>query len=95
MDAAGGAAAQDTVPAASEAVPELAAELRGLAETVEEIREADVRSLSHAVFPAGADISVIDAIAIMLRRLPPSIATTLTLGPVYRELVEQGVAPLP
>lgn len=95
VEATGAAAGHETAPTASEGAPELAAELRGLAETVEEIREADVRSLSHAVFPAGADISVIDAIAIMLRRLPPSIATTLTLGPVYRALVEQGVAPLP
>lgn len=95
VEAGGGPAGHEATPAASETAPELVAELRRLAETVEEIREADVRSLSHAVFPAGADISVIEAIAIMLRRLPPSIATTLTLGPVYRALVEQGLAPLP
>ena len=58
-------------------------EVRRWAEEIEEIREQDVRSLSQAVFPAGADIGTTEAIAIMLRRLPPQIDATGEVGPTY------------
>lgn len=76
---------------------QLADRLRGWAETLEEIRESEVRSLSHAVFPAGVEISMMRAVEAMLHRLPPNIATSITLGPNYRAAIatmEQGVVPL-
>jgi signal transduction histidine kinase len=72
-----------------------AKDLRAWAETLEEIREEEVRSLSHAVFPAGADLSTAAAIEVLLRRLPPNVTTKIELGPVYRRWVDAQVAPMP
>ncbi|MFD4990943.1 sensor histidine kinase [Cellulosimicrobium cellulans] len=74
---------------------EHARDLRRWAETLEEIREQDVRSLSHAVFPSGADLSTEDAIEILLRRLPPQVDASIELGPTYRDLVRRGEARMP
>lgn len=60
------------------------ADIRRWAETLEEIRETEVRSLSHAVFPAGLEVGAVEAIELMLRRLPTAIATSVELGPQYR-----------
>ncbi len=57
------------------------------AEELSDIREADVRSLSQAVFPSGVDLGVPEAIRVLLDRLPPSIATTIELGPQLESLV--------
>ncbi|MFC8597198.1 hypothetical protein [Isoptericola sp. NPDC057191] len=64
-----------------------AADLRHWAETLEEIREQDVRSLSHSVFPSGADLGTQQAIQLLLRRLPPQIDASIELGDNYRRLV--------
>lgn len=72
-----------------------AADLRGWAEVLEEIREQDVRSLSHAVFPSGADLGTEEAIQLLLQRLPPQVETSIELGPVYRRLAEGGATPMP
>ncbi|MCA5895186.1 hypothetical protein LEP48_17800 [Isoptericola sp. NEAU-Y5] len=73
------------------------ADIRRWAEALEEIRETEVRSLSHAVFPAGLEIGAVEAIELMLRRLPTAIATSVELGPRYRSHIaeEQGAALLP
>ncbi|WP_431836796.1 sensor histidine kinase [Cellulomonas sp. Y8] len=70
-------------------------EVRAWAETLEEIREQDVRSLSHAVFPSGADLGTEEAIALLLHRLPAQVSTSIEIGPVYRGLVDRGAAPMP
>lgn len=72
-----------------------AKDLRRWAETLEEIREQDVRSLSHAVFPSGADLGTEDAIAILLHRLPPQVDASIELGPTYRALVHGGEVRMP
>lgn len=72
-----------------------AADLRRWAETLEEIREEDVRSLSHAVFPSGADLGTEEAIALLLHRLPPQVRTSIEVGPTYRDFVESGAARMP
>jgi signal transduction histidine kinase len=72
-----------------------AADLRGWAETLEEIREEEVRSLSHAVFPSGADLGTMAAIEVLMRRLPPAVAASVELGPTYRRLVDERAAPMP
>ncbi|MFC4245363.1 sensor histidine kinase [Gryllotalpicola reticulitermitis] len=65
------------------------------AKRLDEIREEDVRSLSHAVFPAGADLGTTEAIGILLKRLPPGIDTSVTLGPTYQRLVRDRMSPMP
>lgn len=72
-----------------------AAQAREWAETLEGIREQDVRSLSHAVFPSGADLGTVEAIQMLLHRLPTQVRTSIGLGSVYRGLVDRGVAPMP
>lgn len=72
-----------------------AQDVRRWAETLEEIREQDVRSLSHAVFPTGTDLGTAEAIAIMLRRLPPQVDATIEVGPTYRRLAESEDGRLP
>lgn len=72
-----------------------AKELRRWAETLDEIREAEVRALSHSVFPSGVDLSTRQAIETLLRRLPPQITSSVELGPGYRRLVAEHGAPVP
>ncbi|NKY38097.1 sensor histidine kinase [Cellulomonas septica] len=72
-----------------------AADVRGWAEALEEIREQDVRSLSHAVFPSGADLGTEEAIQLLLQRLPPQVRTSIELGPAYRRLAARGAPPMP
>jgi signal transduction histidine kinase len=72
-----------------------AAELRRLVEALEQIREDEVRSLSQAVFPSGADLSTAAAIDVLLRRLPREISASIELGPGYGTLVDRNASPMP
>ncbi|MBO9555131.1 hypothetical protein [Cellulomonas sp.] len=72
-----------------------AADVRRWAEALEEIREQDVRSLSHAVFPSGADLGTEEAIQLLLHRLPPQVRTSIELGPMYQQLISRGSARMP
>lgn len=78
-----------------EAAERWAGALRDWAEELDELREADVRSLSHSLFPSGADLGTYEAIRVLLDRLPTSVATNVVLGPRMRRLVEAHRAPLP
>ncbi|HEY0187343.1 MAG TPA: hypothetical protein VGC67_07630 [Cellulomonas sp.] len=55
--------------------------MRELAAVVDELREEEVRRISHALFPVGADIGAFQAAQVMLQRLPGSVRATLTAGP--------------
>ncbi|RZS62344.1 sensor histidine kinase [Xylanimonas ulmi] len=44
---------------------------------LDEVRETDVRRLSHALFPAGADIGIDMAVLLLLERIPVSVLPTL------------------
>lgn len=72
-----------------------ARDARAWADALDEIREQDVRSLSHAVFPAGADLSAAQAIQVLLDRLPPTVRTSIEIGDAYRRMIAQQRAPLP
>ncbi|MFE6970616.1 hypothetical protein [Isoptericola sp. NPDC057653] len=72
-----------------------AAAVRRWAETLEEIREDDVRSLSHSVFPSGADLGPQEAIGLLLRRLPPQVDASIELGDRYRDLVAEAGLRMP
>lgn len=69
--------------------------MRGWAEDLDELREEHVRSLSHSLFPSGADLGTYEAIRALLDRLPTSVAASVILGPRMQELVHTHQSPLP
>jgi signal transduction histidine kinase len=68
-------------PAAAAGSVDAAARLHALAGEVDELREEEVRRISHALFPAGADIGAFQAAQVMLQRLPGNIRAEVTTGP--------------
>ncbi|WP_221586219.1 sensor histidine kinase [Microbacterium sp. G2-8] len=69
--------------------------LRDWAAELDELREEHVRSLSHSLFPSGADLGAYEAIRALLDRLPTTVATSVELGPTMRDLVHSHGAVLP
>lgn len=59
------------------------------------VRETHVRAASHALFPVGADLSVVAAVRVLLAALPPSVATAVDVRPAARGLCDEPAAPLP
>ncbi|WP_166844715.1 sensor histidine kinase [Isoptericola sp. BMS4] len=59
------------------------------------LREEDVRVLSHHLFPTGADLGTVDAIRVLLDRLPVNVATSVVLGPTLQHLADDHRAVLP
>lgn len=74
---------------------ELREALQGWAADLDELREEHVRSLSHSLFPSGADLSTYAAIRALLDRMPLTVATSIVLGPTMREVVHRHHAVLP
>jgi signal transduction histidine kinase len=64
------------------------------AETLDEIREEEVRALSQAVFPSGVDLSAAQAIQVLLSRLPPTVQTSVEIGENVRRMIDDQGAPL-
>ncbi len=77
--------------------PDAAADLHRWAGVLDELREHEVRALSHDLFPVGADINVAVAVGVLLDRLPPCVSSTLEVGPGLRGLLDRlsGAAPSP
>lgn len=90
--AAGLQAVADDLPA-SQAGP--AAELRRWIDIIDDLREKHVRSVSHSLFPTGADLGMIVAVRAILARIPPVIATALHVRPDAEGLADESSAPLP
>lgn len=65
------------------------------ADALDEIREEEVRALSQAVFPAGADLSAAQAIQVLLSRLPPTVEASVEFGDAIRPMLDERPAPLP
>lgn len=84
--AAGMDALAATLPAAE------SAQLATLANRLEQVREEEVRSLSHAVFPAGVEVGALAAIMQMINRLPPHIKSHIDLGPNLLEFHDAATA---
>lgn len=72
---------------------EVVESLRELREDVEQIREHDVREMSRMLYPEGIEIGLVPAIRILLRRLPPGIATSLDVSDEVR-MVDDPTTPL-
>lgn len=69
---------------------ERADQLTALAGDLEELREREVRDLSHALFPAGIELGAIRAIQALINRLPPQIEVGLHLGAALKSRVDEG-----
>jgi two-component sensor histidine kinase len=74
---------------------DLAQRVRELADRLDAIREDEVRSLSHAVFPAGVELGVARAIEFLVRRLPASVAVSFEVGETLREHLAHYGSPIP
>lgn len=72
----------------------LAALVHDLAEDVDAIRERDIRSLSHDVFPPAADVSTRRALAVLVDRQPAALTAELVTSDAYRRAAASG-DPLP
>lgn len=64
---------------------QLIGELDALVGVVEVLRERGVRELSQLLYPAGTDLGLAQAARMMLRTLPPSIATRVDIGDAVLE----------
>jgi signal transduction histidine kinase len=69
----------------AEGRPEQADSLRAWAAMVDQMREQDVRAISQKMFPAGLAIGLAQALALLLDRLPTTVATSFALGEGARE----------
>lgn len=65
-----------------------AARLRDLAEDFDEIREHEVRELSHSLVPVGIDIGLREAMFVALGRLPSAVSTSVTFDPTILDGLE-------
>jgi len=65
----------------------VADEIREATALLDHIREDQVRALSHALFPVGADTGLVRAIGGILDRLPSTLSGELIVGASYRDVV--------
>jgi len=79
----------------AETNPEATAELHEWANRIEEIREVEVRSLSHSMLPSGFDLGAVSAIKSILDRVPTGVATSLEVGPECQQLLDEHQPPIP
>ncbi|WP_448059237.1 sensor histidine kinase [Cellulomonas hominis] len=63
---------------------QVVAQLTEVIARIDELREREVRELSHVVFPSGTDIHLHPAVVLVMSRLPRSVRPTLTLTPRAR-----------
>ena len=68
----------------------VADELRDLATKLDEVRERDIRGLSHSVYPAGIELGLLAAVRAMVYRLPPQVRGAVEWGPELRKLLDSG-----
>ncbi|MGH3654246.1 sensor histidine kinase [Glutamicibacter sp.] len=75
--------------------PRWSDQLRTWSAELDELRENQVRSLSHTLFPSGADLGTYDALRMLLDRLPITIHGSIKLGPRLQDAVHRHRALLP
>ncbi|SDD29958.1 Signal transduction histidine kinase [Sanguibacter gelidistatuariae] len=64
--------------------PEIVESMRELRDEIDLIREHDVREMSRMLYPEGIEVGMVPAIRILLRRLPPGIATSFDVSDEVR-----------
>ncbi len=52
--------------------------------SIDEVREQDVRGVSHLLYPDRIEVGLVPAVRAMLRRVPASVATSLDIDPAVR-----------
>lgn len=65
-------------------------QLEELRSDLAEIRERDVRDLSHLLYPVGVDVSLEHALRVLIRRVPAEIAITAEVAPEVERLLDDG-----
>lgn len=68
---------------------DLAERVQEIAEDLDDVREVEVRILSQALFPSGVEMGTIEAVQVMLDRLPRGIKATASLGPAIADIAER------
>lgn len=59
---------------------DLTEETRQIAAALDELRETEVRQVSHALFPTGLDISLHAAMVVLAQRMAPALHVSVHLG---------------
>ncbi|AND17843.1 ATP-binding protein [Rathayibacter tritici] len=77
---------------ASAADPDVSARLLAIAARLDRLREEEVRTVGHALYPVEIDHGLVAAVRDLLARLPPEIAVDLDLGRIS-ELSAEGREP--
>jgi signal transduction histidine kinase len=60
--------------------------LKDVISTLDDVREVDVRQLSHALFPAGVDIGLYQAIQLVVGRVPAHVNVVFRVSPEAAEV---------
>ncbi|MDR0504568.1 MAG: hypothetical protein LBG70_02000 [Bifidobacteriaceae bacterium] len=63
-----------------------ASELQALINEVDDLREAEVRQLSHQLYPTALDIGFQPAVSLLLGRIPATVAVEYTVSPAASEV---------
>ncbi|PPH23186.1 hypothetical protein C5C31_08145 [Rathayibacter rathayi] len=79
---------------ASAADPDVSARLLAIAARLDRLREEEVRSVGHALYPVEIDHGLVAAVRDLLARLPPEIAVDLDLGRISEPAAEGREPPL-
>lgn len=66
------------------------ADLRGVRDELDQLRERDVRGMSRLLYPAGLELGAAAAIRLLLQRIPASIGTRLEVSELAREVDSLG-----
>jgi signal transduction histidine kinase len=65
-------------------------ELRDIRESIDRIRETDVRTLSQLLYPVGMELGAVAALRLLLQRLPGTIASTISISDDVLQLEGNG-----
>ena len=75
------------VPVAEAACDEASANrLRGIIKDLDQLREADVRDLSHSLLPAGVSLGLAQALALQVAEVPPQVRVEVDIAPEVAEI---------
>ncbi|WP_158609540.1 sensor histidine kinase [Cellulomonas triticagri] len=75
--------------------PGRAAGVQRWVDDLDDLRERHVRAISHALFPVGANVGMLQAVQVLLNRLPARTGTALDVRPAARVLLRPDVRLVP
>jgi signal transduction histidine kinase len=75
------------IPMVKQGEPDQTVELlQDVAKALDQLRETDVRQLSHSIFPVGVDIGLSQALELQVGRVPPEIKVELEISAAVAQL---------